>query len=114
VVDSKLKKVIVYNVEQNHVVQEIFECLKKFVKRELKTHERKDIDATGWRELRVEVVKVEGVSEIDSAAFTIRLAYKVAINNKAVASPEVLNDFRYSLLIMLYKHGIQQNQAVKV
>lgn len=104
-----MKKLIVYNVEQNNVVQEIFDCLRKFVKRELKIHEKKDIDATGWREIRTEVITIGGVNEYDSGAFSIRLAYKVAVNNKAVASPEVLNDFRYNLLVMLYKHGTQPN-----
>lgn len=104
-----MKKLIVYNVEQNNIVQEIFDCLRKFVKRELKIHEKKNIDATGWREIRTEVNSIEGVNGNDSGAFTIRLAYKVAVNNKAVISPEVLNDFRYNLLVMLYKHGTQPN-----
>ena len=102
-----MKKVVIYNVENNSVLTEIFDCVRKFVKRELKLHEKRSIEATGWRELRVEPAKIEGINEYDSAALMIRIAYKIAINNKAVLLAEVLNDFRYNLLIMLYKHGVQ-------
>jgi uncharacterized protein YfkK (UPF0435 family) len=102
-----MKKVVVYNVENNSVLTEIFDCVRKFVKRELKVHEKRSIEATGWRELRAEPAKIDGINEHDSAALMIRIAYKIAINNKALLSAEVLNDFRYNLLIMLYKHGVQ-------
>lgn len=104
-----MKKVFIYNVENNSVLNEIFDCVKKFVARELKVHEKRSIDSTGWRELRPESTHIQGIIESDSAALMIRIAYKIAINNKAVLSSEVLNDFRYNLLIMLYKHGTQPN-----
>jgi hypothetical protein len=112
--DSKLKKVVIYNVSQPSVILEIFECVKKFVKKELKIHEKKSIEGTGWRELRQESVIVDDIQDFDSAAFMLRVAYKIAISNKAAVSSDVLNDFRYNLLVMLFKHGVQASFNVKV
>lgn len=104
--DNRQKKLQLFNlVQKDSLAEQIFGLVKEFIKRELKHHEKKEIEITGWRELSHEIVDCDVVEEADSAVFAIRVAYKIAINNKASLSSDALHDFRYNLLIMLFKHG---------
>ncbi|OMJ76305.1 hypothetical protein SteCoe_24330 [Stentor coeruleus] len=109
--DNRQKNLQLYNMRKNDtIIEQIVICVKDFIRRELKHHEQKEIEVTGWRELSYEVIECENIEESDCAAFAIRIAYKVAINNRAALTIEILDDFRYNLLIMLYKHGNQNFQ----
>ena len=104
--DNRQKKLQLYNMSKKEpLVEQIFLCIRDFIIRELKHHEKKDIDVTGWRELNYEAVECGPIGEYATAVFSIRVAYKIAINQKAMLSVESLDDFRYNLLIMLFKHG---------
>ena len=106
--DNRRKKVQIYGIDKNDVlVEQIFECVKEFIRKELKFHERKEVECTGWRELAYEILDYGEIEDSDSGAFAIRVAYKIAINSKASLNPEVLDDFRYNLIVMLFKHGNQ-------
>ena len=106
--NNREKKLEIYNIPaKDLMIEEIFAKVVEFVKRELKFHEKKEIEVTGWRELSYEMIQFGLIDKVDSAAFAIRIAYKIAINNKAQVTHEIMHDFRYNLIIMLYKHGSQ-------
>ena len=106
--DNRQKKLYLYNMSKNNpLVEQIFSFIKEFIKRELKRHENKEIEITGWRELSYDILDYGAIDEVDSSAFAIRVAYKLAINQNAVINCDVIHDFRYNLIIMLYKHGNQ-------
>ena len=106
--DNRRKKLQLYNISpEDALVEQIYSCIKEFIKKELKHHENKEMEVTGWRELSYEILNYGTIEDNDSAAFAIRVAYKIAINSKATISCEVIHDFRYNLLIMLCNHGNQ-------
>ena len=46
--DNRQKKLLLYNLEhKNPLVEEIFFYIKDFIKRELKHHEKKEVEVTG-------------------------------------------------------------------
>ena len=106
--DNRQKKLYLYNLSRKDpLVEQIFSFVKDFVKRELKRHENKEIEITGWRELSYDILDYGRIDEVDSSAFAIRVAYKLAINQNAVINCDVIHEFRCNLIVMLYKHGNQ-------
>lgn len=84
------------------LISEIFAQIKKFIKNELKSHENQNIANTAWRELAYEVINYDIPKEL-SCIFAIRMAYKIAFDNKALISIRILQSFRKELLLLLFQ-----------
>ena len=104
--DNRNKKLLMFNVNNNDNIKErIFIQIKDFIRRELMHHEKCVFEATSWKELRYDCINIENANEAESSLIIIRVAYKIAINNKASLSAKSLSTFRYNLLQMLFKSG---------
>lgn len=79
----------------------------EFIRKELMHHEGKVLEATGWRDFSYEDTDFGKIIPCDSGVLILRMAYKIAVNPNATVNNEILNDFRFNLLIMLFKHGSQ-------
>lgn len=106
--DSKQKRLSIYNIQNQDIAQEILECVKGFVEAQLKKHERKALEATAWRELNYNLVQFP-VPDVDSGTLLLYLSYKYCLTPNVPLSCEFFVDFRYTLLVMLYRHGIVVN-----
>ena len=84
----------------------IFDQLLALLKREIKFRENKSIENTRWMRLEFDrVSECEGFSSCDSGVYVVRQALKVASCKDIKIVPEVMTEFRSSLLLHLFKYG---------
>jgi hypothetical protein len=84
----------------------IFDQLLALLKREIKFHENKSIENTRWMRLEFERInEYETYPNCDSGVYVVRQALKSATNKDVKVLPEVMTEFRSSLLLHLFKYG---------
>lgn len=106
--NSKQKLLTIYNIHEPEIAEEILECIKGFIESQLKKHEKKSLESTTWRELTYNLVQFP-IPHHDSGILLLFLTYKYCLTPSVPLSSDLFVDFRYTLLIMLYRHGIEIN-----
>ena len=105
VLDNRLIKVSLYNVDRE-TEGEVFESIKFFIDQELKFHDKKFIQCSSWGNLQLESLKTQVLTDAQSSAYTLKLAYKLSVNPETDLNPRTLSNFRNKLLILLFNHGV--------
>lgn len=105
VLDNRMIKVTVYNVDDQQTLAEILDSIKQFIDNELKNYEKKCIQCSSWSNLQLESIKTHPISQTESSAYTLKLAYKLSIKPESDLSQATLSNFRFKLLILLFNHG---------
>lgn len=105
VLDNRLIKVSMFNVDQE-TEREAFESIKFFIDQELKFHDKKCIQCSSWANLQLESLKTQILTDTQSSAYTLKLAYKLCVNPETELNPATFPNFRIKLLILLFNHGV--------
>lgn len=105
VLDNRMIKVTVYNVDDQQTLAEILDSIKQFIDLELKTYEKKCIQCSSWSNLQLESIKTHPMTQIESSAYLLKLAYKLSIKPDSDLDQSTLSNFRFKLLILLFNHG---------
>lgn len=91
-------------IEKNE--KQVFSALYDFLKQEIQFHQGRSIDKTRWKQLECERVnEEEPYDHIDSAVYILRQALKYSTGKDIELAPQVLNDYRTRLLVLLFKYG---------
>ena len=91
-------------IEKNE--RQIYNSLCEFLKQEILFHENRSIEKTRWKQLEFERVnEIEAYDHIDSAVYILRKALEISTAKRIQVCPEVLNEYRTKLLVLLFKYG---------
>jgi hypothetical protein len=107
--DNQCIKLSIFNVFDEETTRKITLSVNEFIKQQLKYHEKKNLESSGWRDLVVENLQTSPTSENYepvSGGLALRLAYKLAVKPSAEVELKTLPNFRFKLLVILFNHGI--------
>ena len=107
--DNQNIKLTIFNIFEEEIIKRVVLSIRGFIKQQLKYHENKCFESSGWRNMIVENNRIDTVNDIVSSGLMVRIAYKIAVKTYAKVDVKKLPVFRFKLLVILFNHGIVKN-----